>query len=102
MITPTKCSLCDSPLKAHGLCSRHYQSLLRYGTPEGHDRPYWTEKELRHLNDILDRSEDGLGYALPGELVHLAFIIDRSCHALRSKLHELRAVRKAEQNRALT
>ena len=56
--------------------------------------------EIEHLIQILDRSKDGLAYARPGELVHLAIIMrTRSVVAIRSRLHHLRQARKAAQNR---
>ena len=100
MSTP-KCSLCDSPVKALGYCIVHYERVRRYGSTQCLIRPPWKQEELIHLRVILDRTPDGLAHALPGELVQLALIIDRSRHGLRSKLHELRAARKAAQNRAI-
>ncbi len=105
-ITHLPCAVlgCNKPIAGKGLCATHWMRHKRRGDPCAPDLrpPRWTEKELRHLYAILDRTPDGLGHALPGELVHLSYILpERSLSALRTKLHELRAARKAAQNRAV-
>ncbi len=50
---------------------------------------------------ILDRSPDGLGWALPGELIHAALVMERTRVAVCSKLVELRKARRSAQNAAI-
>ena len=95
---------CTNNIAGRGLCEKHWMRNKRHGDPLAPDMrpPRWTAKELRHLYAILDRTADGLSWAVDKELVHLELIIDRSTAAIRSKLHELRARRKREANKAIT
>ena len=103
-LTKQKCSAddCLELVVGKGLCDKHWMRNKRHGDPNSHARPYWTDKELRHLYDILDRTPDGLGHAVDKELVHLSYIIDRSVAAICCKLHKLRMKRKRAANYAIT
>ena len=96
---------CTNNIAGKGLCKTHWTTARRQHDPPGahhYRKDYWMSHEIEHLIQILNRSKDGLAYARPGELVHLAIIMrTRSVVAIRSRLHHLRTARKAAQNRAI-
>lgn len=94
---------CDCLIAGRGLCATHWMQWKRRGDPCApllRGRP-WSERDVKRLEMILDRAPDGLGWALPGEAVHAAIILERTVKAVCSKLGELRKARRLAQNVAL-
>ena len=91
---------CDSLVVGRGLCGTHWARWRRHGDPvTAPFRNYWSKRDVRRLEMILDCAADGLGHAEPGELVHAALILERTRCAVASKLGELRAARRRAQTR---
>ena len=92
----------DRLVAGRGLCAMHWARWKRHGdAATAPFRNLWSARDIQRLEMILDCAPDGLGYALPGELVHAALILDRSPVAVRSKLGDLRAARRRARNQAL-
>ena len=98
------CSYCKKPRAGNGLCATHWMQNKRRGDPLAPPLhpPNWTAKEDTHLYAIMNRTPDGLGKALPYEVMHLEIILkSRTPSAIRTRLHTLRKKRKAAQNQAI-
>mgnify|MGYP000199194743 CR=1 FL=1 len=50
------CKVCGKPeVKAHGLCVKHYNQLLKYGkTMDNNPRTVWDKNEIRVLNNYVE------------------------------------------------
>ena len=104
-LTHQPCSVkdCDRLVVGRSLCATHWMRWKRRGDPCDvlPYRAYWSERDIQRMEMILDRAPDGLGYAECGELVHAAFILERTVGAVGSKLRDLRRDRRRAQNRTL-
>ena len=91
---------CERNVAGRGLCGAHWQQWKRHGrTWVEPQRVFWNKQDVERLESILDRAPDGLGHALPGELVHAAIVMERTVMVVHSKLRDLRKARRRAQTR---